>query len=274
MAIRMVIVAVVAVGILSAGVEAFRARAEVAGARLTEKIDHFLGELDVKRKEVQLGMTKFKTGLTHLHKAQVKLQVQCAQMESRIAPVADRIQAIDQALKIVREKLSSDQPTKIAGTEYQPHQLQEFARRMLQDRDREAAVMEGYRKSLENLKQVSSTLKTKQTEYQDRLTGIENQFALMDSRQTALLAMKEAANSIGGNDLTLVESAAELERKIHDLYAGVEAELAAETVRWDHSSLAGVDPLDAIIASAQGSDDLIAKIDQTLGGSVDSADSE
>jgi chromosome segregation ATPase len=274
MAIRMVIMAVVAVGILTVGVKAFRVRAEVAGARLTEKIDHFLGELDVKQKEVQLDMTKFRTGLTHLHKAQVKLQVQCAQMENRTAPVTDRIQAIDQALKIVREKLSSNQPTSIAGTEYQPHQLQEFARKMLQDRDRDAAVLDGYRKSLENLRQVSGTLKTKQTEYQNRLTGIENQFALMDSRQTALLAMREAASSIGGNDQTLVENAAELERKVSDLYAGVEAELAAETARWDHSSLSRVDVLDAIIASAQGSDDLIAKIDQTLGRSGGASDLE
>ncbi|MFM2097083.1 MAG: hypothetical protein RIS70_4207 [Planctomycetota bacterium] len=261
---KMMVAALVVVGLLTVGTGAFRARAEVAREKLTSKIDSVLGDMDVKRKEIELGVSGFRDGLTKLRKAKVKAEVQREQLARRIEPVKDKIDNIDSALKKVRDQLASGSVAEIAGVKYEPHQLQRLAKQMLQDRQRNAAELDGYHKSQDQLTAIATTLGQKQSEYEQRLSGVECQIALIESRKTALTAMREAAAAMDGNEESFAVNVAELEHKVSDLYAGIEAELAGENARWSKDGLVASDQLDAIIASSEGSDELIARIDRTV----------
>ncbi|MEY4566766.1 MAG: hypothetical protein RLY14_1736 [Planctomycetota bacterium] len=261
---KAVVAVLMGLGLLTVGTGAFRARAEVAREKLTAKIDSFLGDIDVKRKEIEQGTKGLRDGVTHLRKAKVKAEVQSEQLDRRIAPVKDKLNNIDTVLKTLRERLSSNSVTEIAGVRYQPDELKRLTQQLLDDRHRYATELEGYHKSQDQLQTVVNTLGRKQSEYEGRLATIDNQVALIESRRTALSAMKDAAETMEGSDDSFTESVASLEHKVSDLYADIEAELAAENARWSNNSSNASDQLDKIIASAQGSEDLIARIDKTL----------
>jgi RND superfamily putative drug exporter len=274
--LKKVVVAVVllVVGTLTVGTSTFWARADVAREKLTAKIDSFLGTIDVKRKEIELGTKGLRDGVTQLRKAKVKAEVQSEQLDRRLAPIEDKLANIDTVLKTLRERLSANDVTEIAGVKYQPDELKRLTKQLLDDRQRYALELEGYRKSQDQLQAVVNTLGRKQSEYEGRLATIENQGALIDSRRTALSAMRDATETMEGSGSSFIESVEALEQKVNDLYADIEAELAAENARWSNEPAVASSQLDKLLASAEGSEDLVAQINKTLNSSNSSTVSQ
>jgi len=75
------------------------ARVEVAGQKLKEKIDNILGQMDLKRKEIEISVDGLKEGINGLRKAKIKAQVSSEQIQRRARPQEERLASMDKALK-------------------------------------------------------------------------------------------------------------------------------------------------------------------------------
>ena len=80
--------------------------------------------------------------------------------------------------------------------------------------------------------------------------------------------MKDASATMGSTDGTLAGSVEDLEDKVNDLYAEVEAELLSEDERWNEAETSKeIDAVDAFITATQEPTDTISEIDKILGTS-------
>jgi len=106
------------------------ARVEVAKDKVKQKIDSLLGTMDVKRKEIELGISGLKEGIDGLRKAKIKAQVATEQLGRQAFPQEEKLASMDSALKTLRGHLEGDKPVEIAGKTYSPAELKELADRV------------------------------------------------------------------------------------------------------------------------------------------------
>ena len=146
------------------------ARVEVAKDKVKAKIDSLLGTMDVKRKEVALGIEGLKEGIDGLRRAKIKAQVSSEQLGRQAFPQEEKLASMNSALKTLRGHLEAAKPVEIAGKSYSPAELKELADRVLTARKACAGQVEALRESQGRLQKVVSTLETKQQDVQNRLT--------------------------------------------------------------------------------------------------------
>ena len=108
-----------------------RGQGEVAKDRLKEKIDSLLGSMDVKRKEIEIGVNGLKEGINGLRKAKIKAQVCADQIQRQAMPQEEKLASMDTALKTLRVHLEAAKPVEIAGKTYSPQELKDLASRVL-----------------------------------------------------------------------------------------------------------------------------------------------
>jgi phage shock protein A len=117
-----------------------------------------------------------------------------------------------------------------------------------------------------------STLTKTEHNLEGKLSNLQAQVAKLDAQVVAAKAMKEASASLGDGDATLAENLDNLERKVADLSADVEAELQGEEERFRIASdnVAGankaVSEVDAFIQDVHKPTDRVAEINHILGG--------
>ena len=241
------------------------ARAEVAKEKLLSKIDSILGEMDVKRKEIEISVDAFEEGIDGLRKAKIKAQVKQDQIGRQVAPLEQKLKEIDASLSSLREHLASGEAAEIGGKSYSPDELKAMGDKLLAARKELVKRIGGYESSKESLQKVVDSLERKQTEYQQRLARLESQIAEIDSKTVALKAMKDASAAMGESEKSMAENVDDLEAKVNDLYADVEVELLTEDGKWNaDETTAEIDAVDAFIAATQEPTDTLAEIDKIL----------
>ena len=70
------------------------ARAQVAGDKVMDKIDKWLGELDVKRKEIANSIDELENAVDRTHKAKVSAEVRLEEIDKKAKPIQKRIDGI------------------------------------------------------------------------------------------------------------------------------------------------------------------------------------
>lgn len=240
-------------------------RAEVAKEKVIQRIDSMLGSMDVKRKEIEHSVIALKDGLSELRKAKIKAQVKDDQVGRKVADVEDNIRRSDSSLRTLREHLTVGSSVELAGTTYTAAKLNQLSKRVIRQRQDYAAQLAGFTKAQSRLQKVVETLEAKQTDYESKLADIEHQLAVIDSNRLALNAMKDAAEAMDGSEKSLSQNVAQLEEKVNDLYADVEAELIGEDAEWQHrAGSRSLTSADAIVEAMQTADDTIGEIDAIL----------
>src|SRR5260370_13481639 len=82
------------------------AKVEVAKEKLLKEIDGLLGEVEVQRKEVELGITKMGQAPDELGKNRINCQVRAERLEKQIKAVEERIAEVDASLRTLRDYLA------------------------------------------------------------------------------------------------------------------------------------------------------------------------
>jgi phage shock protein A len=243
------------------------ARVEVAKDKFLKRIDSMLGSLDVQRKQIEIGVTGLKEGIDTLRRAKIKAQVCGDQIQRQAKPVEEKAARMDSALKTLRAHLEANKPVEIAGTKYSPEQLKDLAGRVLAERKACEVQLDGFQQSQSRLTKVIATLEGKLREAEKRLADIESEVALIDSNRIALTAMKRSAEAMGGVDEGLTKNLDQLQDKVANLHADVEAELRAEDERWGDTATKEVDSVESFVAKLQTSGDMTSEIDHLNSGS-------
>jgi len=243
------------------------ARGEVAKDNLLAKIDSILGEMDVKRKEIESSVSGFKDGIDGLRKAKIKAQVKQDQLERMVSPLEQKLQELDTSLGKLRDHLASGEAAEIGGKSYSHEELKGMGDKVLAARKELVGQISGFKKSQESLQKAIDSLGRKQSEYEQRLAKLESQIAEIDSKTIALNAMKDASSAMGQSEKTLADNVDDLEEKVNELYADVEVELLSEDEKWNSElATAEIDAVDSFVAATQPSTDTLAEIDKILNG--------
>jgi phage shock protein A len=240
------------------------ARVEVAKDKVKARIDSLLGTMDVKRKEIEIGITGLKEGIDGLRKAKIKAQVATEQLGRQSSPQEEKLAAMDNALKVLRGHLAGDKPVEIAGKSYSPQELKELADRVLQARKACSGQVEAFHESQARLQKVVATLERKQHDAEGRLTQIEGQLTVIDSNRLALTALQQSAEAMGENDGSLTKGLDNLQGKVNGLFADVEIQLRCEDAKWADTATKEIDSVEATVARLQDSHDMVAEIDKIL----------
>lgn len=241
-------------------------RAEVAKKKLLDKIDDFLGKMDVQRAEVEESMTGLQKGIAGIRKAKVQTQVKIEQVEAKTQPYQDKIKQYDQSLVTLRDALRSGQPAEFAGKTYSQTDLNAMADKIIKARKEATQRIDGFRTAKDNLEKLVADLEAKQRTFEDHYERLKAQVAKIDAEIVAAKAMKEASAAMGDGDATLADNLAKLEDKIAALSGEVRTNLMTESAKWNESAVTKqVNEVDAFIAATQSSGSTVDEIDRILG---------
>ena len=244
-----------------------KARVEVAKDAALKKIDSLLGNMDVKRKEIDLSVSSLKEAVNGIAKARIKAQVKHDQIDAKAQTYREKLAQADGSLKKLRDHLSANKSVEIGGKTYQPDELKKMAEQVIEARKGYAVQIAGFEQSQAELKKVVATLEKNQREYQAQIGRLEGQIAQIDTQMVAVRAMKDASASMGDGNATLNQNVAKLEDKVADLLADTTAELAMESEKWDASRTEKqIDSVESFITATQAPTDPIGEIDRILGG--------
>ena len=238
-------------------------RGEVAREKVLGRIDSMLGSMDVQRKEIEVSVDALQKALVELRKAGVKAQVKQDQITRKLNLADADVDRYDSTLRNLKLHLTSTNATKIDGRSYTPGRNQPTdSAGPFGNAQASADQRNGFAKANDRLVHVVAMLNRKQSDYQTKITDIQHQLSVIDSNRIALTAMQDAAEAMDGSDSTFAQNVANLEDKVDDLYAEVEAGLMTEDVRWQEDT--GPSSVQDVVAALQSSDDLVSQIDQIL----------
>ncbi len=253
---------VVVCGAVLAGFIYGGARVEVAKDRLRDRIDALLGGMDVKRKEIEIGVKGLREGIDGLRKAKIRAVVSDELIARQAQPQEERLADMDVTLRTLRGHLAAARAVEIAGRSYSPQELKDMADRVLTARKVCSGQLEAFHQAQGRLKKVASTLERKQQEAQTRLADIEGQVAIIDSNRIALTAMQRSAEAMG-DDGSLAQGLDHLASKVNDLFVDVETELRVQDERWATAATKEINTVDAFVGKLHPSN-TIADIDRIL----------
>lgn len=236
-------------------------RLEVARDRLLAEADRLIGEIEVKRREIDPAVQRTGAALGQLKRSRIEVQVRASQISCDLTSTHDRLAQADQALARLRELLARNEPVEIAGTTYTPSQLQGMAGRMLTTRKSLVAKVETLRATKDRLENIVAMLKLREQDGQDRLDALKSLPTEIDTKTVALKAVRqaaEAAESVGAVDFEA------LERQVRDLEVQIDGELAYHEEMLKQATVEAR-PLGVILTDTGDAAETIAEIDKLLG---------
>lgn len=239
-------------------------RTEVLKDKVVAQVDKLLGELDVKKKEVELNIKAMDQARDEMQKGKIKLEVKAEQLGEQIKGLEERVAATDKSLRQLRDFLASEADVEIAGKKYTKPQVQEMANKVIDARKSLDKQLESLKRSQQMLQQRVEKLDGMLAEHTRRLDVLKTKMAEIDTNVVALKAMRDTSG-VGGTTST-ADSFAQLEAQVSDLNASLEAELRFEQLKWDQAAAdQDVTSAEEIIRATQGTGDTLQEIDKLLG---------
>ncbi|NLX96625.1 MAG: hypothetical protein GXY83_10650 [Rhodopirellula sp.] len=235
-------------------------RFEIARDQILAQVDSLLGEIEVKRREIDPAIQQAGAALANLTKARIEIQVRLSRISGDLAAVQGNLDETDKGLARLRDLLGQDRHVEIAGQNYSPSEISSMANRALSARKRFAAHGETLQATHDRLETVVALLESREEESRDRLDSLKQLLIEIDAKAAALEAVKDAARvceEVGPLDFDA------LERQIRDLEVKIDGELAfhqemLRQVTLDSGSI------QEILRSTAVDDELAADIDRVI----------
>ena len=212
-------------------------RVEVAKDAIIKRLDNALGELNVKRKKIELKQTELQGKLDELkanyYRAGARLDLMKEKKknsEEAIAKIKGQIQQVQGLITQIKEKESTDANAKITlnEKEYTAKDIQEVAESVAAEFKRAQAAQTSLDTSYTALEGSVKFLKAQVDNSNKLMTELSQKINEIDSKKIAVDAVKEST-SLAGNNESISDSLAAMSKEIEDLGIDVEAALRIET---------------------------------------------
>jgi chromosome segregation ATPase len=239
------------------------ARIEVAKDKILAQVDSLLGEVDVKRKVVDLAVGRLGEGIDQLKKGKIDARVRANNAGEQIAELEQRISEADNALSRLRDHLKEEKDVELSGRTFTPIQLKEMADKTISARKALVTQIELLRQSKSRLDAVATTLENREKESLQKIDALKQQLGEIDNKVIALKAIKDAT-SISGDEPSV--DFASVQSSIRDLATKVDTELAFHDEKWKESEQ-DIDStnLESIISQTSTTNDTLAEIEKLIG---------
>jgi peptidoglycan hydrolase CwlO-like protein len=256
-------------GIYIASTSGCGARAQVAGDKILQKIDGWLGELDVKRKEIANSVERLDAAIDRNHKAKVSAEVRLEEIDRKIEPVQSTIGRIKQALIVINPHLDATAEVEINGKMMSPEKIQEVANQLLDQHESMSSQLGALKATRETYQRTLDLLSREYETSTKQMTSLKKKLDEIDIKKKALDDMK-TAQTILGESGSISDEFNDLEAEITDLFLEVETGMRVESEKVAQREQAleeSSSTLDDILNEVESVDETRARIEAILSGS-------
>ncbi|MDG1810036.1 MAG: hypothetical protein P8J91_11990 [Pirellulaceae bacterium] len=250
------------------------ARAQVAGDKVLDKIDKWLGELDVKRKEIENSVQSLEEAVENNHKAKINAEVRLDDMDRRMQPIQKRVDGIKVYLAEINPHLSSTEAVEINGKTMSPEEIKARANEFLEAYEMNNQELGALQATKETYKRAFDLLNKEYQISTQQMATLKKKLEEIDIKKTALDDMKTAQTVLGKSG-SISDKFNDLEVEINDLFIEVETEMRVESEKvaqreatLQTSNLA----IDEILEKNKSSEETQARIDAILNDAPDAKD--
>ena len=245
-------------------------RMGVAKDAAIKKIDDLLGPLNVKQKEVEMAYDKLNTASGGLRDKRIEAQVRLKALNAKKTSLAKEKTNLVSDLTKLRQYLSDAESTgsiKVGEKEIPIAKLKSTADqkskklRLVKDEIARNDVIAGaWAKNLNVLKKNEDTSEA-------QLTKLNNQMDEIQSKKSALDAMKEAA-TIAGPGASISDKFNELTASVDELMINIDTEFAIEEAKLDERIVEleeeSATSLEELLSDKPDVSDTLSEIDELL----------
>ncbi|MGI9517929.1 MAG: hypothetical protein ACR2NP_12830 [Pirellulaceae bacterium] len=244
------------------------ARAQVAGEKLLDKIDSWLGELEVKRTAIENEKKKLEDAIENVREQKVKAKVQLDRYQAMMDPVNSELTNIKRALGELQPHLAATEDVEIKGKTYTTQQVQEMANTLADEFESLSKRLGGYEVAVQAFQESYDMLARQQDTAADTMKRLNEKLEEIDIKREAVQAM-QVNQEILGESGSISEKFVDLEKQIEDLFVDVETQMVLEKERLserERDMNSRSESADAIMQDLEsGSDATQARIDAILG---------
>ena len=235
--VRFVVLGLLVVAIIAGTVIGCGPRAQVAKDQILAKLDSVLGELDVKRKAIEIKQKELQSQLANVRERRIETEVRLEFVQKK----KDAAQAAMDGMKgklvkaqdlVEKAKEGGGTYTSEEGKTYSAEDIEKSARKVVTAFNKEKAKIDGLEASIKALQGSVEFLNAQESTSRDLMDKLAIKIDEIDSKKVAVDAVRDAT-SIGGDNKSMSESLAALEKEIDELSIGVETALRSEQSKLD-----------------------------------------
>lgn len=259
-------------GLLAVAVVGCGPQLTVAKDNMVEWVNRQLGELDVKRVEIEQRIASANTGLKSLRTSRVTADVKIKQIEDDIAPIDAQLTKIKTAMENVRTDLKQVQSTSTAieknGEKFTQEKLTGIANDLVAKYKKEMKAKERKETQRTQLKKIQSALAAKEADFSKKLDQMKEEQENIKDMVAEVKSFRSAAASLGDADVSIDENFTKLRDDMTDFKGKLEVVLRTEAGEFDDAakSMEKVDAAEKYIEATENSKvDAVSTLDDILG---------
>ncbi len=229
---RFIVIAALLVGVVGIAIYGCGPRAQVAKDAIIDKLDKALGELNVKRKKIEMKQNELRNKLDALKKSrylsEAKLDLMKEKRDKSQSALDSIMGKVEDVKALVSEAQASDTKTIERNDKtYTADQIAATAQQVAGSAKAEQTKLAGFKASYEAMEKAVSVLKSQETTAVKLMADLEQKVSEIDAKKIAVDAVKEASSITGGESIG--DDFAALQKEIEDLGVNVDAALKMET---------------------------------------------
>ncbi len=265
--VSLVLAIALVAGIYVASTSGCGARAQVAGDKMLKKIDGWLGDLDVKRKDIANNVQQLDAAIDKNHKAKIAAEVRMEDIDRQVQSIQGNIERIKQGLAVIQPQLSATEDVEINGKMFSPDKVKEMASELLDRHESLSSQLGALKATRETYKRTQDLLTREYQTSTSQMASLKRKLEEIDIKKKALDDMK-TAQTILGESGSISDKFSSLEKEINDLFLEVETGMRVESekVAQREAQLENsTESLDEILSEVESVNDTQARIDAILG---------
>lgn len=207
------------------------AEGEVAKDKIMKKLRDALGELDVKRKEIEFKQRELRTQLGDLRERRISAQVRLERLKEKKKAAEAKIESLRGTLakvnSLVEQAKDAGGTLEKDGVTYTAEDISKTAERQINNFKMANTKLQGLKSSVDALQGSYDYLVQQETKAKDLMEKLEIKISEIDAKKIAVDAVREAT-TISGDETSINDSIAALEKDIEEMAIDVETALRVE----------------------------------------------
>ncbi len=251
-----------------------KAQTQVAGDKVMERINEWLGDLDVKRKEIANTLKTVETGMSNVRQQRISGEVRMEGIQKKVATIETRIGDIKKALAELNPHLRATEAVEINGKSFAPEKVREMANELADEFEALNRKLGGLQLSIKEYQRSVSLLATQEQTAEKTIKALKEKLELIDIKKETLDSM-QSARTIVGESGSISDEFVKLEKDIDNLFIEVETGLRVESEKVadrERELASSTSTVDEILGDLTTDDETAARIEAILG--ADSANND
>ena len=266
--VRYLVLGLLVAAVITGAVIGCGPRAEVAKDKIMKKLDSILGELDVKKKSIEMKMDTLRADTE-------KLVFQRARAEAKLNLMTEKRDAIKSTMDSLKGKLkkvsgyleqaksAEDGKIKIGEREISIAEFEKAATETIKDYEDEKKRLAAKDKAVELLGDSVNYLLAQEKTAKELMGQLKLKIEEIEIKKENVDTIKEA-RSFSGENKSINDQLASLEKEIDDLNIDLEATLKVEESKMKELTNS-TSAVDEILKETPNLDSLGSKLDEILG---------